>query len=190
MAKTISLKAEPRALSGTTASKAVRKAGKVPAIIYGRHHAPQSLQLDAHTLALSLHGGTEHLLVDLEIVGGGKMLALIQDVQHHPVKRHIVHLDFHALKEDEVMHTSVPIIGMGEPLGVKTGGGLLHQIIRALEVECLPLTRLFRLEPCFSLSRFDAGSFAATCSFRRFNVKKKNIVIIIIIIIRGTTSTS
>ncbi len=138
MAKTISLKAEPRALSGTTASKAVRKAGKVPAIIYGRHHAPQSLQLDAHTLALSLHGGTEHLLVDLEIVGGGKMLALIQDVQHHPVKRHIVHLDFHALKEDEVMHTSVPIIGMGEPLGVKTGGGLLHQIIRALEVECLP----------------------------------------------------
>jgi large subunit ribosomal protein L25 len=138
MAKTVTLKAEPRAKAGTTASKAIRKAGKVPAIIYGRHQSPQSLQLDAHTLSLTLHGGTEHLLVNLEIEGGTKTLALIQDVQHHPVKRHIVHLDFHALKEDEVMHTSVPVIGFGEPIGVKTGGGLLEQIIRALEVECLP----------------------------------------------------
>jgi len=87
---------------------------------------------------MTLHGGTEHLLVNLEIEGGTNTLALIQDVQHHPVKRHIVHLDFHALKEDEVMHTSVPVIGFGEPIGVKTGGGLLEQIIRALEVECLP----------------------------------------------------
>jgi large subunit ribosomal protein L25 len=139
MAKTITLKAESRANSGTTAAKAIRKAGKVPAIIYGRHFAPQTLQLDAHTLAMTLgHSNTEHLLVNLEIAGGTNTLALIQDVQHHPVKRHIVHLDFHALKEDEVMHTTVPIIGQGEPLGVKTGGGLLHQLIRALDVECLP----------------------------------------------------
>ena len=138
MAKTVSLKAEPRALSGTSASKALRKAGKVPAIIYGRHHAPQSLQLDAHTLSLTLKGGTAHLLVDLEIEGGAKTLALIQAVQHHPVKRHIVHLDFHALKEDEVMHTTVAVIGQGEPLGVKNGGGRLEQTLRALEVACLP----------------------------------------------------
>jgi large subunit ribosomal protein L25 len=139
MAKTITLKAESRANSGTTAAKAIRKAGKVPAIIYGRHFAPQTLQLDAHTLAMTLgHSNTEHLLVNLEIAGGATTLALIQDVQHHPVKRHIVHLDFHALKDDEVMHTTVPIIGDGEPLGVKTGGGLLQQVIRALDVECLP----------------------------------------------------
>jgi large subunit ribosomal protein L25 len=139
MAKTISLKAETRAASGTTASKAIRKAGKVPAIIYGRHQTPQTLQLDAHALAMTLgHSNTEHMLVNLEIVGGTNTLALIQDVQHHPVKRHIVHLDFHALKEDEVMHTTVPVIGFGEPLGVKTGGGLLHQLVRSLDVECLP----------------------------------------------------
>ena len=125
MAKHISLKAELRANPGTTGSKAVRKAGKVPAIIYGRHFAPQTLQLDAHTLAMTLRGGIEHALVDLEIVGGTSTLALIQAVQHHPVKRHIVHLDFHALKEDELMHTTVPIISQGEPLGVKTGGGVL-----------------------------------------------------------------
>jgi large subunit ribosomal protein L25 len=139
MAKTITLKAEQRAASGTTASKAVRKAGKVPAIIYGRHYAPQTLQLDAHALMMTLgHSNTEHLLVNLEIEGGNSTLALIQDVQHHPVKRHIVHLDFHALKEDEVMHTTVPVIAQGEPIGVKVGGGLLEQIIRALEVSCLP----------------------------------------------------
>ncbi len=138
MAKRITLKAEPRAAAGTTASKAVRKAGKVPATIYGRHQSPQNLQLDAHTLSLTLKGTAEHLLVNLDIAGATSQLAIIQHVQHHPVKRHIVHLDFHALKEDEVMHTTVPIIGQGEPLGVKNGGGLLEQIIRALEVQCLP----------------------------------------------------
>jgi large subunit ribosomal protein L25 len=139
MAKTIQLKAEPRNGSGTTAAKAVRKAGKVPATIYGRHQKPQSLQLDAHLLALALGKVSgEHVLVNLEISGGATTLALVQDVQHHPVKRHIMHLDFHALKEDEKMHTTVPVIGLGEPAGVKTGGGLLEQIIRALDVECLP----------------------------------------------------
>ena len=139
MAKTIQLKAEPRTSAGTTVSKALRKAGKVPATIYGRHQAPQSLQLDAHTLALALGKGTgEHVLVNLEISGGGSTLALVQDVQHHPLKRHILHLDFHALKDDEKMHTTVPVIGQGEPAGVKTGGGLLEHIIRALDVECLP----------------------------------------------------
>jgi large subunit ribosomal protein L25 len=139
MAKTIQLKAEPRSLAGTTAAKAIRKAGKVPATIYGRHQAPQSLQLDARTLSLALGKVSgEHVLVNLEISGSGTMLALIQDVQHHPVKRHILHLDFHALKEDETMHTTVPVVGFGEPIGVKSSGALLEQIIRALEVECLP----------------------------------------------------
>ena len=138
MAKTIQLKAEPRSAAGTTAAKAVRKSGKVPAVIYGRHQQPQTLQLDARALSLALAKGGEHVLVNLEISGQGTSLALIQDVQHHPVKRHILHLDFHALKEDELMHTTVPVIGFGEPVGVKTGGGLLEQIIRNLEVECLP----------------------------------------------------
>lgn len=139
MAKQIQLQAEPRSGSGTTAAKAIRKSGKVPATIYGRHQKPQSLQLDAHALKLALGKVSgEHVLVNLEIKGGATTLALIQDVQHHPVKRDILHLDFHALKEDEKMHTTVPVIGQGEPAGVKTGGGLLEQIIRALDVECLP----------------------------------------------------
>ena len=139
MAKTIQLKAEPRAGVGTVAAKALRKAGKVPATIYSRHQQAQNLQLDAHTLALALKKSTgEHILVNLEIAGSGSNLALIQDVQHHPVKRHIVPLDFHALKEDEVMHTTVPVVGFGEAAGIKTGGGSLEQVLRSLDVECLP----------------------------------------------------
>ena len=140
MAKTIQLKAEPRGGIGTVASKKTRDAGFVPAVIYGRHlDKPQNLQLNAKqlTLALSKTAG-EHLLVDLEIAGGGKTLALIQDVQHHPLRRNILHVDFHALREDEKMHTTVPVICFGEASGVKNTGGVLEQLLRSIEVGCLP----------------------------------------------------
>ncbi len=140
MAKAIQLKAQPRAGSGTVASKKARKSGLVPAVIYGRHLGnPQNLQLDAKELKLAL-GKTsgEHVLVDLEITGGDKTLALIQDVQHQPLTRAILHVDFHALRADEKMHTTVPVVCFGEPSGVKNSGGVLEQLLRSIEVECLP----------------------------------------------------
>ena len=140
MAKTIQLKAEPRGGVGTVESKRTRKAGFVPAVIYGRHLGkPQNLQLNGRDLKVALgKSAGEHLLVDLEISGGGKTLALIQDVQHHPLRRDILHVDFHALREDEKMHTTVPVICLGEASGVKNTGGILEQLLRSLEVECLP----------------------------------------------------
>ena len=140
MAKTIQLKAEPRGGIGTVASKKTRDAGFVPAVIYGRHlDKPQNLQLNAKQLAVALSKTAgEHLLVDLDIAGGGKTLALIQDVQHHPLRRNILHVDFHALREDEKMHTTVPVICFGESSGVKNLGGILEQLLRSIEVECLP----------------------------------------------------
>jgi large subunit ribosomal protein L25 len=140
MAKTIQLKAEPRGGVGTVESKRTRKTGFVPAVIYGRHLGkPQNLQLNARDLKTALgKSAGEHLLVDLEITGGGKTLALIQDVQHHPLKRDILHVDFHALREDEKMHTTVPVICFGEASGVKNSGGVLEQLLRSIEVECLP----------------------------------------------------
>ena len=140
MAKAIQLKAAPRQGAGTVQSKQIRDKGLVPAVIYGRHLGkPQNLQLDARELKLAL-GKTagEHVLVDLEITGGDKTLALIQDVQHHPLKRHILHVDFHALRADEKMHTTVPVICFGESSGVKNHGGILEQLLRYIEVECLP----------------------------------------------------
>jgi len=140
MAKTIQLKAEPRGGVGTVESKKTRNAGFVPAVIYGRHlEKPQSLRLNERELSLALgKSAGEHVLVNLEISGGGKTLALIQDVQHHPLKRNILHVDFHALREDEKMHTTVPVICFGEASGVKNSGGVLEQLLRSIEVGCLP----------------------------------------------------
>ncbi len=140
MAKAIQIKAHPRNVSGTVEAKKARNAGLVPAVIYGRHlDKPQNLQLNARELKAALGKTTgEHVLVDLEIVGGDKTLALIQDVQHHTLKRHIMHVDFHALRADEKMHTTVPVIAFGEASGVKNLGGILEQLLRTIEVECLP----------------------------------------------------
>ena len=140
MAKAIQLKAQPRTGAGTVESKKARKAGLVPAVIYGRHLGnPQNLQLNARELKAALGKTTgEHVLVDLEITGGNKTLALIQDVQHHALTRSIMHVDFHALRADEKMHTTVPVICFGESSGVKNSGGVLEQLLRSIEVECLP----------------------------------------------------
>ena len=140
MAKAIQLKAQPRTGAGTVEAKKARHAGLVPAVIYGRHLGkPQNLQLDAKELKAALGKTTgEHVLVDLEIAGGEKTLALIQDVQHHALKRHIMHLDFHALRADEKMHTTVPVVVFGESSGVKNSGGIIEQLLRSIEVECLP----------------------------------------------------
>ncbi len=140
MAKAIQLKAQPRSGAGTVEAKKARHAGLVPAVIYGRHLGkPQNLQLNAKELKAAL-GKTsgEHVLVDLEIAGGEKTLALIQDVQHHALKRHIMHLDFHALRADEKMHTTVPVLVFGEASGVKNSGGIIEQLLHSIEVQCLP----------------------------------------------------
>jgi large subunit ribosomal protein L25 len=140
MAKAIAIQAHPRSVSGTVEAKKARKAGLVPAVIYGRHMGkPQNLQLDARALKAALGKTTgEHVLVDLEIVGGEKTLALIQDVQHAALSRAILHVDFHALRADEKMHTTVPVIAFGEASGVKNSGGILEQLLRSIEVSCLP----------------------------------------------------
>ena len=140
MAKAIQLKAHPRTGAGTTEAKKTRKAGLVPASIYGRHLGkPQNLQIDARELKVALGKATgEHVLVDLEIVGGDKTLALIQDVQHEALSRAILHVDLHALHADEEMHTTVPVIAFGESSGVKNSGGILEQLLRSIEVSCLP----------------------------------------------------
>lgn len=81
MAKSIQLKAQPRAKSGTVVSKSLRKQGLVPAVIYGRHQQPQTLQVSAREITNALsHATGEHLLVDLSIENGAQTLALIQDV--------------------------------------------------------------------------------------------------------------
>jgi large subunit ribosomal protein L25 len=87
------------------------------------------------------HSSSENILLELEIVDGDNKrssLAMIQEVQHHPIQRQILHVDFHAVSATEKITAEVPIETIGEPIGVKTNGGLLEHNLRDLEVECLP----------------------------------------------------
>jgi len=103
---------------------------------------PIALQVDGRELTSVLaHASSEHVLVELEIVDGSEStnrLALIQEVQHHPLRRELLHVDFHAVSATEKIISEVPIEAVGEALGVRTFGGLLEYSLRSLEVECFP----------------------------------------------------
>jgi large subunit ribosomal protein L25 len=142
MAKKLQLKAKTRTESGKGAVKRMRSQGVVPAVIYGPHMKPINLGVAIKELEKVLHSATsENVLVDLQVDEGGKTnnrLALIQEVQHHPYEDTILHIDFHEVLATEKLRTSVPVRPVGEPSGVKNGGGVLEYVMRELRVECLP----------------------------------------------------
>jgi large subunit ribosomal protein L25 len=142
MSKHVSLKASRRAAIGRNAVKKVKAAKAVPAILYGTGLEPTPLQLERRAIDnLLSHAVGENILVNLEIEDAGSegaRLALINEVQHHPVNRTILHVDFKAVSLSEALVAEVVIESVGEAAGVKTGGGLLEQSLRFIEVECLP----------------------------------------------------
>ena len=148
MAKTVSLQVSQRSGIGRTALKAVRKAGRVPGVLYGKTKEnpirSRNIEIDAKKLDVVLHSSTsENVLVDVEVTdpNGAKIdqhLALVLDVQHHPIEDYIIHIDLHEIAQDEILHAEVPVGSVGEPVGVKTGGGLLETMLRTIRVACLP----------------------------------------------------
>jgi large subunit ribosomal protein L25 len=142
MAQQVKLKAQKRTVIGRNAIKLIKKEGLVPGVVYGSQAEPMALQVSARELTSVLaHASSEHVLVELEIVDDGQSsnrLALIQEVQHHPLRRELLHVDFHAVSTTEKITSEVPIEAVGDPLGVRTFGGLLEYSLRSLEVECFP----------------------------------------------------
>ena len=142
MAQQVKLKAQKRTVIGRNAIKNIKKEGLVPGVVYGSQAQPMALQVDGRELKNVLaHASSEHVLVELEIMDDGQStsrLALIQEVQHHPLKRDLLHVDFHAVSATEKITSEVPIEAFGDALGVRTFGGLLEYSLRSLDVECLP----------------------------------------------------
>lgn len=136
----IEIKAQPRGEAGRNKVKQLRRKGVVPGIVYGAHRKPQAIQLDGEELTTVIHNAhSEHVLVELKLdeKGAGK-LALLQGVQHHPISREILHVDFHELREDEKLTVRVTVQPIGEPIGVRVGGGVLEYVMREMRVRCLP----------------------------------------------------
>jgi large subunit ribosomal protein L25 len=142
MAQQVKLKARKRTLVGRNAIKQIKAKGLVPGVIYGSNQTPMPLEVDNRELSTVLsRASSEHILVELEILDGDQStnkLALIQEVQHHPLRPILVHVDFHAVSATEKITSSVPIETTGEALGVRTFGGLLEHSLRTLEVQCFP----------------------------------------------------
>jgi large subunit ribosomal protein L25 len=136
--KSVALNAFGRAVSGRSEVKKLRDSGRVPATIYGRQTKPENLEVIARELSdLINHSASENILVDLT-VDKKKRLALVQEVQHHPLSGKVLHVDFHEVAENETVTVMVPVETEGEAAGVKTGGGVLEHVLFKLKVRALP----------------------------------------------------
>jgi large subunit ribosomal protein L25 len=139
--KSVALKAYPRIQVQRAEVTKLRARGRVPATIYGRKAAPQNLEVNAREFSDLLHHSvSENVLVDLSVESDARAqrLALVQDVQHHPLDGKVLHVDFHEISPDENVTVHVPVETSGEPAGVKTGGGVLEHILHKVKVRCLP----------------------------------------------------
>lgn len=136
--KSVPLNAFPRTQTGRGGVKKLRTAGRIPAVIYGRETKPQNLEVSAKELEdLIHHSASENILVDLA-TEQAKHLALVQEVQHHPLNGNVLHVDFHEVSETEKVTIMVPVETVGEAAGVKTGGGVLEHVLFKIKVRALP----------------------------------------------------
>ncbi len=139
--KTVPLTAYPRTLTRRPGAKRLRASGRVPAVMYGGHSKPMNLELVGHELeTLIQHSVSENILLDLSVSDGTptRRLALVQQIQHHPLSGHPLHVDLHEVSENEQVTIMVPVETVGEAIGVKTNGGILEHVLFKIKVRGLP----------------------------------------------------
>lgn len=130
------VQAEPRTVTGKQV-KALRRAGLVPAVIYGAGLTPRAIELKAREAEKALLRATGATLFDLEL-GGETHKVLVREVQRGSIRRDLRHVDFLKVAMDQVIRAEVPIELTGEAPAVKTLGGVLVTGVQAIEVEALP----------------------------------------------------
>ncbi len=133
------LEAQPREAGNKNAARRVRSGGKVPGVLYGAGKDALSLSLDPRQVLRILHSQTGHnTIFDLALTGGERSKAMIVDWQYEPIKGALLHIDLKRIAMDRKLEVKVPITLKGEAAGVKQQGGILEQILREVEIECLP----------------------------------------------------
>jgi large subunit ribosomal protein L25 len=122
------------------AARRVRVRGKIPAVVYGAAEPAIAIELDPKQIQKILHSDAGHnSIFDLEISGSAaKTKAMIVDWQYEPIKGNLIHIDLKRIAMDKAIRVEVPIQLTGVPIGVKTQGGILDQVLREVEIECLP----------------------------------------------------
>jgi large subunit ribosomal protein L25 len=121
------------------AARRVRAAGKVPAVLYGAGHEPVAVEVDPKQISRILYSESGHnTIFDVEVSGKPAAKAMIVDWQREPIKDQLIHIDLKRIALDKVLRVHVPVKLIGTAVGVKTQGGILDQVMREVEIECLP----------------------------------------------------
>ena len=140
MSEKFDLIAEIREDQGKGASRRLRRSGKVPAIIYGAGRPPRQLAFDHNRVIQQLENESFYSSILSIKVGEKSQAAIVKDIQRHPAKRIIMHMDFQRIVEGEKIKMNVPIhyLNAEESIGVKQEGGSVSQLVNDVEVSCLP----------------------------------------------------
>ena len=121
------------------AARRVRVAGKIPAVLYGSGHDPVAIEVDPKQISRILFSEAGHnTIFDVEVAGHPTAKAMIVDWQREPINDRLIHIDLKRIALDKLLRVSVRVKLLGIPIGVKTAGGILDQVMREVEVECLP----------------------------------------------------
>ena len=145
-----------RSLQGTGASRRLRLSGKVPGIVYGAGE-PQMIELDHNALYFALKKEAFHSsILDLEVAGKSQQV-LLRDVQYHPFRQLVLHVDFQRVDPSKKIHTKVPLHFMNQETNpaVKLSGAIISHVLNEIEVVCLPASLPEFVE--VDLAKIEAG---------------------------------
>ena len=136
----IEFNAQKRTLQGTGASRRLRRSGRVPGILYGGEQASEAIEFDHNEIFHKLKQETFHASVLTMVMDGAKQNVLLRDVQMHPFRRQVLHLDFQRVDATHKITTRVPLhfINADQSPGVKLQGGIVSHVMNEIEVRCLP----------------------------------------------------
>ena len=139
MRKDITVAAEVRTSRGKNEARRTRRAGQIPAVVYGAFQDPVSIAVSPREILKIVRSTTGfNTIFTLAIQGGESTPVMVVDQQVDPVKNNLLHADFKRIDLTKRIRVSIPVTTEGEPAGVKVQGGLLEIITRAVEIECLP----------------------------------------------------
>lgn len=132
------LAAEQRSETGKGVARKLRAAGRIPAVVYGHNRAAESITVDARELERLLSRiSAASTVVELGL-GSGTARTLIREIQRHPVKRHILHVDFQELVAGEKVTVNVPLVFVGTAIGVREQGGIFEEVMREISITVDP----------------------------------------------------
>ncbi len=135
----VTLRAQPRVVFGTRPSKRLRREGLVPATVYGTDANAKSITVDGRELYSALHTEAgRNALINVDIEGDEKVLAVAREVQRHPVRGEVIHLDLIQISLDTAISAEVGVEYIGTPIGVREDGGFVEAIAGTVNIEALP----------------------------------------------------